>query len=421
MTIGSQIDNLLASLPPGPQGPPGLQGPAGPQGPSGNVPMFVVSGGTEADINAAIAQAAAVGGGDVVLENQPYAITAGAVVPSSNIRLRGQARTEFVSTGTNVNLLSAFGAMSAFTSLSTNVPLFGNQVTVGNPEYFTVGGCLLIRRTLPYTYLALVAEVTAINGAVVSFSPSIPFDVPASDPSNVLIYSITPLNGLMVEGIRFTGSGNSALLQQRGLQYKRTRDAIFRDLIFEGFSGAAGIYAAWAIGARHENIIAKRCGSPGESDIFIIANTFSSVQGLHSRNASGFGPQFAQCSMITVSDVSCYRATHRGIKLSGVLYSNFSNLIGNESTSTGIGITGGTSYCSFSNIMACNNHGVVGNEVGIWFSSQSNRNNAISNVVAVNNAGSDIALYPTDDNNVIRCARYGTIYNGGTNNTVSAT
>lgn len=36
-------------------------------------------------------------------------------------------------------------------------------------------------------------------------------------------------------------------------------------------------------------------------------------------------------------------------------------------------------------------------------------------------ASADIALFATDDNNVIRPARYGTLYNLGSGNTVSAT
>jgi hypothetical protein len=52
---------------------------------------------------------------------------------------------------------------------------------------------------------------------------------------------------------------------------------------------------------------------------------------------------------------------------------------------------------------------------------QSNKFNTINGLVAIGNAGTDITLYPTDDNNVIRQARYGTLYNTGANNTVSAT
>jgi hypothetical protein len=298
--------------------------------------------------------------------------------------------------------------------------LWANSVTLADASAFQAGKLIGLQRYIGSAYYYThLAEITEVVGNVVKFQPSLMFEMQASDPSNQWIYCISPLGGLVVEGIKFTGANNPALVQ-RGLSYKFTRDARFLDLEFRDLTGAAGFKFDFSFGGQAMRLGAVNCGSPGESDLSFTGMGQLLASDLRSR-FSGFGPQFSQCSGIHVSRVHSVGSKGRGIKLFGCIYSTFDQMFGNDSRSTGIAISGGSSYNSFSNLVACGNRGIVGNEVGVWFSMQSNKFNTINGLVAIGNAGTDITLYPTDDNNVIRQARYGTLYNTGANNTVSAT
>lgn len=418
--------------PAGPQGPQGMQGIPGPQGPQGvpgtgggNFPMFVASGG-EPGLLAAIAQAVAVGGGDVLLENAPVQLTAGIQISAHNIRLRGQGRSELIAPATgSQELILARGGFGSPTTVVGAVPLWGKIVVAANVNAgWTVGGLCFIYRAMPvpnvgHTHVAEIISSVS-NGTVqqLTISPPMPFPCVGGEQ----IYPITPQRGLLIEGIKFTGRNNPALIQ-RGLRTSGILDAVLRDLEFRDFTGGSGCWIDYGLGTQTENITLLHCGNPNESDIFWRAQTGCHAISTRSRNSSGFGPQPTMCQFSHFSQISCWRAANRAIKIAGTLYCTFDQLDGSWAQSTGIGLTLGTAHNRFTNLIAIGNRGIPSNEVGIWFSDNGNSFNSITGLIALDNAGSDIAIYPTDNNNVIRCARFdpAKLYNGGANNTVSAT
>lgn len=385
--------------------------------------VIYVSDNSEAAINAALAQASAAGGGDVVLDGGEYPIDVGLVVPiCDNIRIRGQGNTKLVARNATSNLLYAAGSVSGFLTLTANVAQWATQATITEANQFAVGGCIILQKMISVPtgniYYGHIAEVTAINGNVISFEPMIPFSIALIESH--WIRASVPISNFMLEGITFVGSANAAIAQ-RGVQTRFMRDAKFYDVLFRDFTGAAAFISDFSFGTRVAELTAVNCGSVSESDLFFRGQTMMLARGLFSRRASGFGPQLSQCTGVQASQIHSFGAFGRAVKFNACLYSTFSDLIGNECRDTGVAITLGTQFCTFNNLVACNNRGLVYNEEGIWFSGQMNQNNLLTNVVAYNNPTADIALFQTDDNNVIRPARFGTLYNLGANNVVSST
>lgn len=432
----SEVDALLASIPQGPQGPqgppgnngpPGLQGaqgPAGPQGPpgSGSLPMFVVSGGTEAAIQSAINAADAAGGGDVLFENQSYLLsTTGIIIPpAGRVRLRGQAKTELIApaSGSTHPIWHQCEVTTDFTTITANIPKGGKTISPANVVGMAVGRQIQIQRSTTVNATTIqhihTAEITDVTGNVVTFSPPIAFDVDLVRDFDVKTRCYIPANNLLIEGMKINGNGNAGA---RGMIIQGVRNSAFRDLEFVDFPGLAAFHLNHGMNITTDRLTTRRCGSGGESDINWRAQTFLSAKNTWSYE-SGFGPQLWACQYSNWSDLVSNRSNGRGMKLNGTLYSNFTNLVGNHTTSTGIAITLESCHNNFTNLIAIGNNGYVGNQIGLWFSNHNNSHNYINGFLGFANGDHDIAMFATDANNVIRGARNPNVYNENPSNTV---
>ena len=123
-------------------------------------------------------------------------------------------------------------------------------------------------------------------------------------------------------------------------------------------------------------------------------------------NATGFGPQWIACSYSSGDRIVSTGANGRGIKFHGLLESNFENLVGFNSASTGIAITLRTQHNDFSNLVAMQNTAGSGNDNGLWFSGQSNIGNHFFGVKLTTNGNFDIQTNSTDTDNVIEGVQF---------------
>lgn len=153
--------------------------------------MLVVPGPTEADIANTIAQAAALGGADVVLPNAPVQMVNGVAWSADNIRVHGQARTELIAPPTGaVNLLWPRGTIGTATTLTANAAQNTNQVQVLSVAGFAVGGLVYFVAPAPSNSTHWqVAEVLAINGLTIQFMPALQYPIATTDS-----HSVVPLN-----------------------------------------------------------------------------------------------------------------------------------------------------------------------------------------------------------------------------------
>lgn len=411
----------------GPQGEPGPQGPQGPQGPagaggSGVFPMIIVGGYTQAELQAALLQAQAVGGADVVLQDGSYLISETLTI-GSRVRLRGEGRTKLVagSTIATENMITTGGwSVGSNRPVAASFALFAESISLGDASGFSPGGLIVVTLKVNATsgptagqYFIHVAEIVGVVGNAVSFSPPLPFSyLPRGgigEADECWANSCVPNEGLMIEGITFQGA---AQLGVRGMLLNFVRHCSVRDVSFENFTDRAGLWLNFGYACETHNIDARNCGSPGESDINWRAQTHLFATNTRSYD-SGFGPQLWASQYCKWQNLLSLRSRGRGLKLNGCRYSQIINAEGSHSKTTGVAFSYGSSFNSLHNITAISNRGVVGNSVGVWTADQQCVSNFMSGVVALNNLTQDIAIYPSDVSNVLRGARYGVVYNGG--------
>lgn len=372
------------------------------------VPHFFPTAATRAGIQAAVDLATAAGGGVVLLDNLDYVLdTTPISITGSHVKLRGSGKTRLVAPADgNVDLVRVEGTAGSATTLSANVAANASTLSLTTAAGFAVGQAGYIRRDAsPISHFHMF-EVIGIAGDTITITPPMPLGVNTGDTHQVV--PVTPVRGVAVQNIRFSGGGN--LNTVRGVRTVYTQDTELERLQFDGFPVAA-LYADFGLNNTVRAITTRDCGSASESDITLRAQTGMTASGIRSVFARGFGPKIMFGSYNAVHDVQSHRAQGRGIKIQGVLRSTFNALQGHASASTGIAVTEGTVECYLSHLVAVGNGSGTGNDVGLWFSDQSNSLNYVDGALLVGNPTADLFIGATDLNNVFRAMRYGTITN----------
>ena len=377
-----------------------------------------------AEIQAAIDAVEAAGGGVVYFPRGTYLITAGLVVDQQKVSLRGA--------GIGVAILKGSGTISPFNAITFQGTGFGSAIgpltsnltrgtkvaALTNVSGLAVGELLYLDATVMVppgqsATNSLIAEVTGIASLNVTLEAPAPITINTGDTHNVKKWTPLYAPGLADLTIDM-GAATGAV--RRGVVINDVRNGRFEHLEILNCP-ESGLQSFRGYQNHYEDIKLIKCGSANESDFQVAFETHSDFADIQSVNATGFGPQWIACSYCNGDGIVSTGANGRGIKFHGVLESNFENLVGLNSASTGIAITLRTQYNNFKNLVAMQNvAGSGSNDIGLWFSGQSNIANYFCRVKLTVNGNFDIQLNSTDTDNVIEGAdfdAFSKISNGG--------
>jgi hypothetical protein len=362
-----------------------------------------------AEIQAAIDAVEAAGGGVVYFPRGTYLITAGLVVDQQKVSLRGA--------GIGVAILKGSGTISPFNAITFQGTGFGSAIgpltsnltrgtkvaALTNVSGLAVGELLYFDATVTVppgqsATNSLIAEVTGIASLNVKLEVPAPITINTGDTHNVKKW--TPLYAAGLADLTIDmGAATGAV--RRGVVINDVRNGRFERLEILNCP-ESGLQSFRGYQNHYEDIKLRKCGSANESDFQIAFETHSHFDDIQSINATGFGPQWIGCSYSRGDSIVSTGANGRGIKFHGLLESNFENLVGLNSASTGIAITLRTQYNTFKNLVAMQNAAGSGsNDIGLWFSGQSNIANYFFGVELTTNRNFDIQTNSTDTDNVI--------------------
>lgn len=364
-----------------------------------------VGDGTTDDLDAwnnAIAALDSAGGGDLFCDSSIYALRGGLnSIDFSNISIIGDnTRIKLLSGSSNENIFPIGGTGGASTTISVDATAGDLSIQVTDATNFSTDSWILISRTTAvgtYTH-TLVTRIKGKAGSLLTLADPIPDEMLASDSPSVTILNM--IENLHISGFVFDGLLNTGT--SRAIYNYICVNSSFINLKFENFKQAASFYANQGYGNKFESLRAANCGSASESDITIRAQTAFNGGNIVSHEASGFGPQVMLSTYGNLNGIITTKDAGRGVKFQGVAWSNFKNIVSNNSASTGIAITVRTIRCTFDGAIALSNRGGSGgNDVGLWFSDQDNDYNRVTNLVSLNNQTADLYVGTSDENNVI--------------------
>ena len=362
-----------------------------------------------AEIQAAIDAVEAAGGGVVYFPRGTYLITAGLVVDQQKVSLRGAGMGVAILKGSG--MISPFNAITfqgagfgpALGSLTRNLTRGSKVAALTSVSGLAIGELLYLDATVTVppgqsATNSLIAEVTRIASLNVTLEVPAPITINTGDTHNVKKWTPLYAPGLADLTIDM-GAATGAV--RRGVVINDVRNGRFEHLEILNCP-ESGLQSFRGYQNHYEDIKLRKCGSAIESDFQIAFETHSHFDDIQSINATGFGPQWIACSYSRGDSIVSTGANGRGIKFHGLLESNFENLVGLNSASTGIAITLRTQYNNFKNLVAMQNAAGSGsNDIGLWFSGQSNIANYFFGVEVTTNRNFDIQTNSTDTHNVI--------------------
>ena len=152
------------------------------------------------------------------------------------------------------------------------------------------------------------------------------------------------------------------------------------------------------------DIVIENCGdaiTQTFNDCSIYRQTRATVRNVNSNRAAGFSFGLYFSSWCEVDGVVGLNPVQRGPKFAGDRFCRVSNVMGEATGSTGVAISQGSSFNTFSNIVATLGTGTPGNRVGLWFADQRCTDNLVIGVQA--HGFTDYALFvgTTDTGNFI--------------------
>jgi hypothetical protein len=364
-----------------------------------------------AEIQAAIDAVEAAGGGVVYFPRGIYLITTDLVIDQQKVSLRGA--------GVGVAIIKGSGTLSPFNAIrfvgvglgSALGPLTSNffrgdkVADLTSVTGLAAGDLLYFDSTVSVppgqnSTIALITEVTSIASLAVTVEAPSPILIQTSETHTVKEW--TPLYAPGVSDLTIDmGLATGAV--HRGIQSNDVRLGRFERLEILNCS-ESGFQSFRGYQNRYE-VTLRRCGSANESDFQAAFETHSYFDVL-SINATGFGPQLIGCSYCDGPGLRSTGAAGRGIKLHGVLESTFDALHGLNSASTGVAFTLRTQHNNIGSVIGMSNVAGSGNDVGLWFSGESNIGNYIASAKLTINTSFDIQLNSTDTDNVINGAHF---------------
>lgn len=298
------------------------------------------------------------------------------------------------------------------------------------------------------------ARIASIVGTTITFAPlplqitgqnADPIRVPlrVSDPhypkpiQRIGMMAPVTIHSLQFDGTNLVCAQAGVFCPLRGLLIGPVRDAQIFDLQFSNFIYASAFQGSF-YGGQINNTSTTRSGSGGESSQQFDATGVVFAQ-MTSNFDAGFGPQFygiedsidtlsvqaagsgpsGECNygpfctgplnaQSTCSVGQLCKGAGRGVKLHGLGWSAFVNVVSNSNAFNGVGITQGTYRTTLTSVTANGNF----LSEGLWFSDQDNIYNVIAGGSFHGNIGTDITIYPTDKNNTIT-ASAGSCWNNG--------
>lgn len=365
------------------------------------------------EIQAAIDAAEAAGGGVVYIPRGTYPISSSLVNDGQKVRIVGagigQTIIKPVGTATPFNAFTfkGTGLGSALGPLTTDFTRGDKVADLTSASGLAVGDLLYFDSTVSEppgqdSTISMIAEISNISNLAITVESPSPILIQTKETHAVKKW--TPLNSPGLSNLTIDlGTATGAV--RRGVLVQDVRNGVFEHLEILN-SSEAGLYSLRGFRNQYSDIKLQKCGSSKESDFTASFETYSHFSDIQSVNATGFGPQWIACSYCFGSAVRSVGATGRGIKLHGVLQSNFVNLEGLNSASTGIAITLRTQHNNFTNLVAMGNAASSGNDIGLWFSGQENIGNYCSGVKLTINGNYDIQINSTDTHNVIVGAHF---------------
>lgn len=359
-------------------------------------------------------------GGGVVNLTHNHRIGSALTLPS-NILIKGNGKViSAPSSGAIAGLFQTNSTANQSGTISSNAALFDRQLTLTSATGFSVGRIIeLIKTVGGGVFYNHMAEIVSVVGNVIQITPPMPFALLTSDTYTLNARQVR--ENITIENLIFDGNSNASAT--RGMLLQRTKNLNINQVYFKNFLGGAGAYIDAGIGTQLTNMFAQNCGTGSEAAFNIRAQTDLIASSIEDRFSAGFGQLWFMVTNSHMAQLSSNRAgvsaTGRGVKFDGCLYCSADQVEGNDSSATGIAVTLGSNFNTFSNFIALRNRGGGGNDVGLWFDGTSG-DNTVNNVLAKNNQTFDIQIPTGSDRNAIINADYDTISNTGIDNLVIA-
>jgi Collagen triple helix repeat (20 copies) len=370
----------------GATGAQGATGPQGPPGPTAGPMVDIIQYGASqgADNRVAIQNAiyaVQTYGGTVIIPPGWWPVSApGVWVNGPNVTIQGVGeRSVLQATGTdNYRIINVEGpgwrqnytasydfarGIGSLPLISTTGLAWGNFIDV----------------TVNYgdgTYASAFFVVAGVGGSWADVVPTVPLDMPIW--SHQSIAKIDVLYGGAVRDLRLYGWDNSGL--SSGLYLESTAGYRIENVWCEGFQRNPAISINQTHATNVNNVDITGCGSAQDGDFWVVNNSLMKVDGLTSRYASGFGPNFQSFHSGTVVNVSSSWAAQRAFKIQCSGNSTFTNINSAQSASTGVALSYRTQDCSLNGITIVapgwnSTHGT-----GIWFADKYVDRNVVTGV-----------------------------------------
>ncbi len=362
---------------------------------------------TYSGIRDAINIVSSLGGGTVLLENGDYVDDGSGpiIIPTEYIQLQGSGKSRIMA--------PVEGAMNIFNTavhygsqvfLTQNEPTNTNILHVNNASEFKKGGFVRIQKKLnDLCQWSQISYVRSVNGNHISITPIVPYAINLTDHYD--IYPVYLMKGIAFKNIIFEGNYNSS--NTRALCLLGLRDAVFEDLYFYNFVGAAPFLIEMGFGNVVRNVYLENSGSMAECDFKFSYQTNGTVSDIRSVSSSGFGPQYIRCNFCTSTNINILSAAGRGLKLMGTLNCLFTNVFSHDNGSTGLAICFGTKNNQFVNCSALHHQGHnPDNSDGLWTSGHDNSYNLISSSTFFDSRIADLFVDPLDHHNTIVDCEY---------------
>jgi len=373
---------------------------------------YIPDGFTRAAIQAAVDEAAAAGGGIVKLLDGDY-LSDGTpvIIDEDNIWITGSADTRVLAPNdaTVVDGVIKVGipaALGTDTTLASNAAFGDLSLVVTSAAALAQDDYIQIAVTQASTGNSyfMMTRIVSLSGTTVNLQDALAFSMLTADTSTS-IRKIPVTKNNRVTNIKFVGNSNSGAGTHLLAVYQ-TVDCTVDGCSFEDHNPGAGVLFNRGYKNQVGYLYARNCGSVLYADLYIARQTHAHVSSLRSEDASGFGPQLETSVYCRIDSVSDTHSGHvgggRGSKYAGLRCCTIGSVISTNADSTGVGITSGTADCLFDSIISIGNRGGSGgNDIGLWFSGNSNSRNTINSVIAFNNADADIAFNTTDSYNKI--------------------
>lgn len=357
-------------------------------------------------VQAAVTAAQAAGGGIITAPpGSIITLSADVLITASNIMFYLPNCTVRPTGSASVNCLN-FGSTSGSVGtpvLSVSAAAYATSITVSSLGGLVAGSWLRFTKDAPnnggagrvYTFITQVRSVSGAGPYTITLASALPVAFNLAD-SGLALARLSMLNNCGVVGpVNFDGTVSTGTTVH-GIKALYLTNSKFKGINGTGFDTGAVLWAQYGYGNLFEDCYADTSGNASYDALFYVDQTSSQINNQRAINGTGFSIQIAGCVYCEGNNlVAEGTRAGRGVKFAAALFNTFSNIIGCYSEYNGLGVSIGSCYNSFTNIVALSNT----TSEGVWLSDQYNTNNLFTNAQAFGNGSRDLYVGITDTSN----------------------